>query len=211
MGVLRRVGATIGGLAGGVAALLIFLLVVVAGNSYRKDCLTNRGTISQSWTFNWASPVPFLFRPSESNCVVHVGTRVALNEIGVDTFKPSTAQTLAGHFASATGIDPYWPKLKVTIAELLSREAGAASLTARIAAFVDAQATLAALNPPPAYRSAHQQLFAAITLVLTSDQRAQNALLRGQRPPHSIVKTSDTATRDVNSALTELSRIHSAQ
>lgn len=133
-------------LVGGVAVLLIVLLVEVGGISYRKDCLTNRGTVSQSWTFTWYAPLPFLFRPSETNYIVHAGTRVALNAIGIDTFKPSTPETIAGHFASSTGVDPYWPKVKATIDELQA-ETSATSLTDYIAAFRKARDALGGLSP----------------------------------------------------------------
>lgn len=211
MGAVRSIAAGIGGLVGVVGVLVFVLLVEVGGISYRKDCLTNRGTVAQSWTFTWYAPLPFLFRPSETNCIVHAGTRVALNAIGIDTFKPSTAESIAGHFASSTGVNPYWPKLNGVIDQLLNQPP-ASSMSDHIAALGSARAALARLNPPAPYRATHDQLVTTLTALLSTSQQLQKALLRGDRRAYTRIRNASKGTaNNFRLELGQLNQIHSAQ
>jgi hypothetical protein len=211
LGFVRGVGAAIGGLLGIVGVLLFLVLVEVGGISYRKDCLTNQGTVSQGWTFTWFAPIPFLFRPSQQGCVVHTGTRVALNAIGIDTFKPSTPESIAGQGASSAGVDPYWPKLRAVLIEL-SNQPQSGSLSDRTAALIKARDAVASLSPPAPYAAAQQHLVATMSALVASGQELQAALQRGDRRDEAaILNLSKTETSSFKSDLAELDRVHSAQ
>ncbi len=210
MEVLRRVGAGVAGLAVAAAFLVFFLLVLVGGNAYRKDCLTDRGTVSESWTFTWYSPLPFVFRPSETGCVVHAGTRVALNAVGIDTFKPSTPDLIAQHQAGVAH-DSYWPVVRETLLELESVPQ-TADLTTHVAALVKARDALAKLTPPSSYSAAHAQLVSAITALATAGQQLQQALLRGDRQTATrIVNSQRALVAHLDNAVTGLNQAHAAQ
>jgi hypothetical protein len=211
LGFIRGVGAAIGGLLGLVGVLLFLVLVEVGGISYRKDCLTNQGTVSQSWTFTWFAPIPFLFRPSQQGCVVHTGTRVALNAIGIDTFKPSTPESIAGQGASSAGVDPYWPKLRAVLVEL-SNQPQSGSLSDHIAALVKARDAVASLSPPAPYAAAHQNLVATMSALVASGQELRTALQhRDRQTEAAILNLSQTETASFKSDVAELDRVHSTQ
>jgi hypothetical protein len=208
MGRFRTPG--VGGFAS-AAAILLVLLILVGGNTYRKDCLTERGNISTHWTSTWDSPIPFVFAPSEHDCVVHAGTRVALNVIGIDKFTESSAESIAGHSSSSGGGNPYWPKVTVAIRDLANKPR-AASLPARIAALTRARDTLATLVPPPTYVVAQHRLLVAATALLESSQQLQQAFLLGD--PHlkaAVLRVSDAQSSGLHSAVAGLNRVHSAQ
>ena len=74
--------------------VLLFSLFV-GGISYRKDCLSTDGAVTTSWTFTWLAPIPYIFRPSEDDCAVHTGTRVALSAVGIAGFEKPTVVGIA--------------------------------------------------------------------------------------------------------------------
>lgn len=210
MGVVRGVGSTIGGLAFGLVFLAVVLLVEIGGITYRKDCLTNRGTVTQSWTVTWYAPLPFLFRPSETGCVVHVGTRVALNAIGIDTFSPSTADAIAGHQVNVSG-DQYWPRVRAAMLEL-EAVPQTADLTSHLAALTKARDTVQGLDPSPAYAVANEQLVVALSALVAAGHRLQHALLQGDgRAEAAVLGSQKQLVSSLAAAATNLDRIHSAQ
>src|SRR6476469_5268937 len=72
--------------AGAFAGLLVALLI--GGIGYGQDCLTGR-QVQRSWSFTWTQPVPYLLPPEPAaDCVVHSGTRVALNAVGIARYEP---------------------------------------------------------------------------------------------------------------------------
>lgn len=211
---LRIVGVGIAGLLGvaGVIAFVAFVLLVeIGGISYRKDCLTSQGTVSQSWTFQWAAPIPFVFRPSEKGCIVHTGAHVALNAIGIDTFTPSTPEAILGQATAAANVNPYWPALNLTV-RTLQNTPTSADLTTHIAALSTAQDDLVKLSPPAAYSAAHQQLTSTLTGLVAEGHKLQQALMHGNRRAVALISSRvRNLSAQVRPELVELNRIHSAQ
>src|SRR4051794_7088456 len=88
-------------MAGGLGAIVVFVIVglqialFAGGVSYRKDCITDKGTEKRDWNFTILSPVPYLFRPSEDGCQVHTGARVAMNAIGLFPYRPTRDAIIA--------------------------------------------------------------------------------------------------------------------
>jgi hypothetical protein len=119
-----------GQLVGGVAGVLLaFTLAAsqvglfVGGVSYRKDCVNKEGKITQNWTFTWLAPIPYLFRPSEPGCVIHTGTRVALNAVGIAQFSDTSSTKIANE-AITDDADPdtaYWIKARSALEDYFRR------------------------------------------------------------------------------------------
>src|SRR4051812_40843586 len=107
-GVAGAVGAALG-----LAFILLQLGLFTGGVSYRKDCLNAEGRVTQSWTFTWFAPLPYLFRPSDPDCVVHTGTRVALNAIGIAPYSDTNSTKIAEAAVESANPDAetaYWVK-----------------------------------------------------------------------------------------------------
>src|SRR5690242_4306652 len=115
---MGRVAAALGSVVG-VAVVLLILALEVGGVTFRKDCATGPGGVSKSWDVQWFIPIPYLFRPSESGCTVHTGTRVALDGLGLF---PIPAETASGIVQKAKPpSDPgqaYYKGLYVILADL---------------------------------------------------------------------------------------------
>lgn len=206
---VQKGGAGIRGLIALVGVGLFVLLVLVGGNVYRTDCLTARGTLTQSWSFTF--DVPFVFNPSETGCTVHVGTRIALNAIGIDTFKPSTPELIAAKAATIANVDPYWPQLKTTLVEL-HHSTASDTLTGNITAFARVRDALVKLSPTARYSVAHHKLVVTLTALLTDSQQLQQALLRGDRRAEAATAVAGWDTiGEVNADITALNQIHAAQ
>lgn len=155
-------------LAGAFIGLQIFLLV--GGLAYRKDCLTDGGKVTSDWTFQWAAPIPYIFRPSGQDCIVHTGTRVALDAVGVATFqKPSTLSIADSLSDSTDGADlAYFGRLKAVVTEYGNASEKSRSIEEGEGIVDDALDRLAELAPPPRYQSVHLELVSALTAIKDS-------------------------------------------
>lgn len=67
-------------LVGGLAAVVLFLVVVVGGGVYRTDCVTSSGPVT-----DWGpqGDIPYLWSPSDSRCRAHTLMRYVLGKVGV--------------------------------------------------------------------------------------------------------------------------------
>lgn len=211
MRTLRNAGAGFIGAVGGLLIFAVFLFVIVGGNAYRKDCLTSTGAISQSWTFTWDTPVPFLFRPSNSACVIHVGDRVLLNALGVDTYPPTTPNMIASRAAGSSPTKAYWNDLDVTLAAL-EHVPSTADLTAHLAALAAARNQVASLHPPSAAAAANAQLVQDLSKLLATGQTVRHALLTGQESKAQAADNQGKVeTANLKQTLTRLNQIRLAQ
>lgn len=178
MNVLRGAGSLVGALVGLAISLGMFGLFI-GGISYRKDCLTNQGKITKSWTFTWFAPIPYVFRPDDPDCVVHTGTRVALNEVGIAPFEETTATMIANKSVDETTDTEtaYWVKLSGALEDYHIRNR---TLERKLNANRDGGLTIENLNeaqrsvdmvltdlrdldPPPRYAAAHNELVAGMS------------------------------------------------
>jgi hypothetical protein len=90
-----RSGLAVAAAAVGIALVALLLALAIGGISFREYCVTRQGTVSHEWTFQWYAPIPYVFRPSKPDCVVHTGTRVALNELGLFPYSEDLGSILA--------------------------------------------------------------------------------------------------------------------
>lgn len=168
MGFLRSVGS-------GAAGLAVFLVggmfvlpqvgLFVGGISYRKDCAKDDGRIVQDWEFSVFAPIPYLFRPDDPNCVVHTGTRVALDAVGIGGFEDTTPTMIAEKFAARSGADSssaYLSKLGAATAEYAQRNESVQTVGAGLKSLTTFESVIAALDPPSHYADAHRDLLEAI-------------------------------------------------
>jgi hypothetical protein len=176
--VLGGLGFLLGG-----AFVLLQLGLFAGGLSYREECL-NGGKIEKNWTFTWFAPIPYVFRPDPGpNCVVHTGTRVALNGVGMATFQPTTAAIIADQSATRTGdpTAPYLAKLSASLRDYTERIDTTRTFAEgmhNVETLVD---ELEALEPPERYASAHSDLLAAATAIRAEARSMRKAADSGER------------------------------
>ncbi len=68
-------------LAGGVLAVLVFVVVAIGGGVYRTDCISNSGQLTRTWGLE--GDIPYLWTPNNSACQAHTLTRYVLGKVGV--------------------------------------------------------------------------------------------------------------------------------
>jgi hypothetical protein len=208
MDLVRKGGMGIGGRVALACVGLFVVLILIGGNLYRTDCRSAAGTVARSWTFTW--DVPFVFSPSATGCDVHVGTRIALNAIGIDTFGSSGSELAGDKAARAAGVDAYWPRVKSTLVELQNGPV-ADTLTGNIAGLAVARDALVKLSPTAPYRGTHHRLVATLTALLIEGQQLDQALLRGDRSAQASIAVAAWARiNEINADVTALNQIHAA-
>jgi hypothetical protein len=208
MDLVQKGGVCIGGRVALAGVGLFVLLVLIGGNLYRTDCRTAGGGVARSWTFSW--DVPFVFSPSATGCSVHVGTRIALNAIGIDTFSSSTSELAAGKAARAANVDAYWPQVKSTLVELQNGPASD-TLTGNITGLALARDALVKLSPTAPYSGRHHKLVVTLTALLIDGQKLDRALLRGDRSAQAAIAVAAWARiNEINADVTALDQIHAA-
>lgn len=170
---MRAVSRALKGIGEGAAVVLmigwfaLFAFVGIGGISYRKDCVTETGTVTKDWTVTWFSPLPFLFRPSEDGCEVHAGTRVALNAIGLFPFAEQSVERAIAKSADETGDSDvaYYADLFRSIKDLIDYNTAHADdedLTGGITQVRKTAEEVGDLTPPDSVRSEHNELVALL-------------------------------------------------
>lgn len=152
---MRRLSGVLGefaGLLAGVAISLLFLGLTAGGLAYQKACITNDGRLETSWDFQWVAPIPYAFRPSGEQCVVHTGTRVALNAIGIFPYR-SLAEKIAADTANPNAA--YWARVSAVLNSFNEASAKADDIAAGRRAALDAAATLDGMSPPDVFADDH--------------------------------------------------------
>jgi hypothetical protein len=181
-------------LAEGAGALLALLFIgsqlalFAGGISYRKECLEQDGiSISRSWTFTWFAPIPYLFRPSEDGCVVHTGTRVALDALGVAKYQPTTASLIATKYAKSTTNDnaAYLGQVKVILSKYLADSETSRGFSEGISILAEAQTSLRRLSPPRRSESLHARLLSALGTTQRHGELAQAAVQKGDKATYT--------------------------
>jgi hypothetical protein len=176
---------------GALLALLFIgsqLALFAGGISYRKECLKQDGTtISRSWTFTWFAPIPYLFRPSEDGCVVHTGTRVALNALGVAKYEPTTASLIAGKYAKSTRNEnaAYFGQVKVILSKYLTDTKTSRGFTEGISILEEARTSLHDLSPPGRYEDFQTRLLSALRTAQRHGELAQAAVAAGDKASYA--------------------------
>jgi hypothetical protein len=180
---MRRLLEGLAGAAGAVLGLGFIVLQVglyTGGVSYRKDCINAQGQITKSWTFTWLAPIPYLFRPDDPNCVIHTGSRVALNAVGIAKFADTTSTAIADQAvdrATPDGDTAYWVKLRGALNDYEARNAKIADIDGAQQSIDTLFGQLTALDPTARYGSAHAKLVAAVQ-TLQRDGRDMAAAAR---------------------------------
>jgi hypothetical protein len=111
----------IAGAALGFVLVALLLALEIGGISFRKDCVTRRGTVSHEWTFRWYAPIPYVFRPSKPGCVVHTGTRVALNALGLFPYSEDPGSILAKSGAATQGEVAYLDAVYFVVRDIVNQ------------------------------------------------------------------------------------------
>jgi hypothetical protein len=111
----------VAGAALGIALVALLLALAVGGISYRKYCVTRQGKVSHEWTFQWSPPIPYVFRPSKPDCVVHTGTRVALNELGLLPYSEDVGSILAKSGAATEGEVAYLEAVYFVVRDVVNQ------------------------------------------------------------------------------------------
>jgi hypothetical protein len=167
----KNMGAKLLGGAGVVAAIVFVGLQVflyVGGISYRKECVNGRRQIAKSWSFTWFAPIPYLFRPDDPGCVVHTGTRVALDAAGIAKFEDTTATAIADRavqHGNPDADDAYWVKLRGAVTDYGNRNEKVADVSEALRSVNTLLGQLAEFSPPARYADAHAGLVAAVRQV----------------------------------------------
>lgn len=144
------------------------VFLYVGGISYHKECVNEQGRIAKSWSFTWFAPIPYLFRPDDSGCVVHTGTRVALNAAGIAKFDEATASAIADRAVQRANPDAkaaYWVKLSGAVSDYSNRNAKVTDLSGGLRSVTTFLGQLDGLSPPAKYADAHAALVAAVRQV----------------------------------------------
>jgi hypothetical protein len=194
--------------------VLVQLFLFFGGISYREECLT-AGKIEKHWSFTWFAPLPYIFRPDPgSNCVVHTGTRVALNEIGIATFEPTTPDLIAGKSSERSG-DPsaaYRAKLSASIRQYSERIDTTRSFEDGMENIEKLISDVEALEPPDRYADAHSDLLTAARSIRRGGESMREAAESGDKDAYeSEQRRVEDAAADLEKAVAEMRRLEATQ
>jgi hypothetical protein len=154
----------------------------VGGVSYRKECLKqDAATVKTDWTFTWFAPIPYVFRPSEPGCIVHTGTRVALDSFGIAKFEPTTPELIASKYAATASNEnaAYLGQVKVTLVAMQKASQTSLTFTQAFAIINRTEQRIAALTPPPRYVGLHNRLLTVLRDAEGHGHAAQDAIRAG--------------------------------
>jgi hypothetical protein len=207
-------GVVVGGLLALVGMLLFFGLMT-GGLAYRKDCVTQEGTVKHDWVFQWAQPLPYLFRPSQPGCAVHTGTRVALDEIGLFPFTDNPGRIAAKSGGSAAGSDvAYYDNVFAVLTDIANQVKAGGLLRAPSDYLQRKRESVERLNPP-SYLAPQQaallrefrQLEADLRVAIAANARRDTAKLdalgrKGERDILAMLHTGEA----IRSAVVESHR-----
>lgn len=159
---MRSLLSGVGAVVGFLISLLV-IAVLIGGYSYRKTCPTAAQGIERSWTFQIAAFLPYIFKPSETDCSVHSGTRVALSAIGLFKIKNETAGQIARQDA-ANATSPgriYFDEVYAAMADMKAATAnGISGLQQLVGIYSQADAKLHSITPPSYIANDNAQLLA---------------------------------------------------
>jgi hypothetical protein len=217
MDTLRRLAGRasegVGMLVAGVFLLAQFGLFI-GGISYRKDCMTPEGAVKQEWTFTWFAPVPYLFRPSENGCVIHTGTRVALNTAGIATFAETTPSLVAAKIADASSDSSagYVTVVAAATAEYSKAAREAQTLDDGLASVDAFVGKLKQAPPPERYEAAHRRVLDALAAGRRDIEDLRSALeAANDSEAKRIARRSDKHTHDLQAAVQEIDRLRKTE
>lgn len=123
-----------------------------AKSATRKECVNQQGRIATSWSVTWFAPIPNLFRPTDPSCVVHTGTRVALNAAGIAKYADTTVSAVADRAvkgASPHDNNAYWVKLRGALADYGNRNEHVANITEGLRSINTLLNSSPSFRPPP--------------------------------------------------------------
>lgn len=216
----RRLGGVASGAAAVVTVLgatvfnVAFFGLLVGGLAYKKECATNRGTVRTDWTFQWWPPIPYLFRPGESGCIVHTGTRVALNAVGIAEYPKATLTSIARDAAEKTGDKSaaYYVQIREATREYMNRNKASQSVSdaeKSIDGYLD---VLRELEPPPQYPSPHRKLIDELTDARSRADGIRSAIeADDQAAMRRMMPAFRRQAREIAKALREIERIRAAE
>lgn len=211
--IVGRIGEGLAGVAVVVGGLLIPALMFglfIGGISYRKECdKTGSGVITKEWTFAWTAPVPYVFRPDDPRCVIHSGTRVALAEIGIGEFKPTTPAMIAENIAPRLGNNSaYYVRARAVLGEYIRDVQKTETLTQGEAVVTKVRTRLARLDPPPRYASVHQRLLRLFARFNETADEFRRAVETGdQAEIERLASLAPTLESQGKDAITEFNRL----
>jgi hypothetical protein len=216
---LGSMGSVLAGIVGSALAVAFIATqvgLVVGGLSYRKDCGNTKGTVTQDWTFTWLAPIPYLFRPNESGCVIHTGTRVALNAVGVAGFSETTTSKIADEsLARDASADPdtvYWVRARSALVDYLDRNGSRKTLADALASIDTLRGQLAALEVPAKYADAHAGVIAVLNTMKRHGEDLGAAANSGDRGAYSRAEQHiDPDAAAMQDAIQRLNRVHAGR
>jgi hypothetical protein len=205
------------GAAGAVAAAVFIglqLFLYVGGISYRKECVNQEGQIAKSWSFTWFAPIPYLFRPDDPSCVVHTGTRVALNAAGVAKFDETTVSAIADRavqHANPDANDAYWVKLRGALADYASRNEKVTDVDEGLHSVNMLLEQLAEFSPPAQYAAAQTALVAAARQMKKHGEALRAAAQAGDTDAFNRARgTIAPDAKQVQQAMEQLNLAHAS-
>jgi hypothetical protein len=202
----------------GAVAVTVFvgvqIFLYVGGISYQEQCVTDQGHIAKSWSFTRFAPVPYLFRPDDPGCIVHTGTRVALNALGVAKYSDATASTIAERAvkqANPSADDAYWAKLNGDVADYGNRNEHVHDVNEALRSVDTFLGQLASLSPPAKYAQARAALVAALRQVDEHGKAMREAAQAGDSAAFERAKSTVTPdAQKVQQAMEQLNLAHAA-
>ena len=203
---LLQAFGTAGSLVLAVLVPLVLLALFVGGVSYRKDCLTNDGHAASDWSFTIFAPIPYVFRPSQSGCEVHTGTRVALDALGVATFASPTAEHLIDVSAKGDANLVYWGRVRLILRDYFASVDQVTNYADADELLRSTAARLRSLDAPPAFAEAHTALAAALEAARRAGAQAYQATLNGRRS--EAASDLQAAETRVRTAVEHLNAVH---
>ena len=203
------------GAAGAIAATIFIglqLFLYVGGISYRKECVNQQGQIAKSWSFTWFAPIPYLFRPDDPDCVVHTGTRVALNAAGIAKFDETSVSAIADRAvqdANPDANDAYWIKLRGALADYATRNDKVTDVSEGLSSVSTLLDQLAEFSPPAQYAAGHTALVAAARQVKEHGEALQAAAAAGNTEAFNRARrTIAPDAKQVEQAMEQLNLAH---
>lgn len=214
---LRSIGeGTLGGLlvVGILAVQFTMLAGFLGGLAYKQECVTDKGTVKSDWTFQWAAPIPYVFRPSDPGCITHTASRVALNAVGIAGYEKTTPTLVATKFAEdTTDADAaYFVQLREATSEYMKRNESADTITAGESSVRTYLAVLDKLTPPARYGKAHAELTGALQRSQSLTPKLRDAINRRDRA--GLSRMEPLLRREATNAaraLQELNRLRAAE
>jgi hypothetical protein len=203
--------------AGALAAAVFIglqLFLYVGGISYHKECVNQQGKIAKSWSFTWFAPIPYLFRPDDPGCVVHTGTRVALNAVGIAGYGETTVSGIADRAvkqADPDAKDAYWARVNGAVTDYGNRNEHITDVSEALRSVDTLLSQLTSLSPPASYANAHDALVTALQAVKEHGTDLRDAAQAGDRAAYDRARRTITPdAKNVQAAMQQLDMAHSS-